>query len=189
MRRAFLTIAVTLILSGSSRAGISVTFSTDQSDSNVNIKKGKSLIFNFGVVSGATVTDIQTNFTMKIDGNSPNANIGLSLYDAPAGGGNLIASSPSKSAGDFTKKFTSGYNFEISSISLVGPGNYSLKLWSDSTAGKYHINDMVSSSDPVHVPIGGIPGVPEPSTVVSGSLIAGLMGLCYIWRRRQLKVG
>ena len=62
-------------------AGISVTFSTGQSGSDVGIKKDTSLIFTFGVVSGATVTDIQTNFTMKIDGNSPNANIRLSLYE------------------------------------------------------------------------------------------------------------
>jgi hypothetical protein len=191
MRRLFLAAAMTLFLSGSSRADV-VTFSTGQSGADTNIQQGTSFIIDFGVVSGTTVTEIQTNFTMKIDGgsnNAPNATIQMSLYDAPDGGGTLLATSPSKSASDFTQQFTSGYNFDIPSISLVGPHNYSLVLWSNDTAnGKYHIKTSVSSSDP-NVPLGQVPGVPEPATYLSASLVAGLMGLGYIWRRRQLNVG
>jgi hypothetical protein len=132
-----------------------------------------------------TVEKIKTDFMMKVADNTPNGDIRLSLYDAPDGGGILIDKSKSMSASDFTSDFESGYNFKISGLSLLGPGNYSLVLWSDSTQGSFRIKSNVTSSDPTEVPLGGIPGVPEPSTVLSASLIAGLMGLGYFWRRRQ----
>lgn len=107
---------------------MAISFQTDQSGANINICSTSSHIFNFSLASNNTLT--QATFVTK-KGSGTTANIVVSVYDQPNGGGNLVSSS-TVLASSISQSFASVV-FSFADISLNSGTSYSLVISSSTS--------------------------------------------------------